>query len=51
MDGGLVADGEFVISGGHGSVAFEPVDATFHGMALLVSAPRYFRAHGAFEAF
>ena len=26
-DGGFVADGEFVVSGGHGAVLFELVDA------------------------
>jgi hypothetical protein len=26
VDGGLLADGEFVVAGGHGSVALEPVD-------------------------
>ena len=36
VDGGLVADGEFVVSGGQGAVAFEPVDAAFDGVALLV---------------
>jgi hypothetical protein len=25
-DGGLVADGEFVVAGGHGAVLFEQVD-------------------------
>jgi hypothetical protein len=37
MDCGFVADGEFVVSGGHGTVAFEPVDPTFHGVAALSS--------------
>src|SRR5919198_2459726 len=36
VDGGLVSDCEFVVAGGHGAVAFEPVDAAFHGVALLV---------------
>jgi hypothetical protein len=36
VDGGLVADGEFVVPGGRGAVAFEPVDAALHGVALLV---------------
>ena len=36
MDGGFVADGEFVVPGGDCAVAFEPVDAAFHGVALLV---------------
>lgn len=34
--GGFVADGEFVVSGGHGAVAFEPVDAALDGVALFV---------------
>ena len=36
MDGGLVADGEFVGSGGDGAVAFEAVDAAFDGVAGFV---------------
>jgi hypothetical protein len=36
VDGGFVADGEFVVSGGDGAVAFEPVDAALDGVALLV---------------
>jgi hypothetical protein len=36
MDGGFVADGKFVVSGGDGAVAFEPVDAALQGGALLV---------------
>jgi hypothetical protein len=36
VDGGLVADGELVIAGGDGPVAFEPVDAAFDGVTLLV---------------
>src|SRR5689334_22179383 len=35
-DGGFVADGEFVVFGGDGSVAFEPVDAAFDGVSLFV---------------
>ena len=35
VDDGLETDGEFV-SGALGAVAFEPVDAAFDGMALLV---------------
>ena len=37
VDGGLVADGELVVAGGDGAVAFEPVDAAFDGVALLVA--------------
>ena len=33
VDGGFVADGEPVIAGGDGAVAFEPVDAAFGGVA------------------
>ena len=36
-EGGLVADGELVIAGGHRSVAFEPVDAALHGRGRLTS--------------
>jgi hypothetical protein len=36
VDGGFVADGELVEAGGDGTVAFEPVDAAFDGMPLLV---------------
>ncbi len=36
MDGGLIADGEFVVAGGDGPVAFEPVDAAFDGVPLFV---------------
>ncbi len=36
VDGGFVADGELVGAGGHRTVAFEPVAATLHAMALLV---------------
>jgi hypothetical protein len=32
VDGGLVADGEFVVSGGHGPVLFEVVDTAFDGV-------------------
>jgi hypothetical protein len=32
----LVAHGKLVEPGSHGAVAFEPVDAAFHGVALLV---------------
>ena len=35
-DRGLVSDGELVVSGSDGSVAFEAVDAAFHRVALLV---------------
>ena len=35
MHGGFVADGEFVLAGGGGAVAFEAVDAAFDGMMLL----------------
>lgn len=38
VDGGLVADGEFVVPGCDGAVAFEPVDAAFHGMTGTVVA-------------
>ena len=36
MNGGFVADGKFLVSGGHGAVALEPVDAALHSMALFV---------------
>ena len=36
MDGGLVADGELVVAGGQGAVAFEPVDAALDGVPLFV---------------
>jgi hypothetical protein len=36
VDGGFVADGQLVIPGGDGPVAFEAVDAAFNGVALLV---------------
>lgn len=36
VDDGLVADGEFVISGRDGAVAFESVDVTFHSMTGAV---------------
>ena len=36
VEGGLVADGELVVPGRDGAVALEPVDAAFHGVALLV---------------
>lgn len=36
MDGGFVAYGELGVEGRHGAVAFEPVDAAFHGVALFV---------------
>jgi hypothetical protein len=39
MYGGFVADGEFVVPGGDGAVAFEPVDAALDGVALLVDLP------------
>lgn len=35
MDGGGVAHGELVVSGGDGSVLCELVDAAFHRVALL----------------
>jgi hypothetical protein len=38
VDGGFVADGELVVAGGDGAVAFEPADAAFDGVALLVQA-------------
>jgi hypothetical protein len=34
--GGLVTNGQLVVSGGHGTVALEPVDAALHRVALLV---------------
>ena len=34
MDGGFVPDSELVIASGYPTVAFEPVDAAFHGVAL-----------------
>jgi len=36
VDGGLVADGELVVAGGQGAVAFEPVDAALDGVPLFV---------------
>src|SRR5207244_6788752 len=36
VDRGFVADSELVVAGGHGTVAFEPVDAAFDGVTLLV---------------
>jgi hypothetical protein len=36
VDGGFVADGELVVAGGRGPVAFEPVDAAFDGVPLFV---------------
>lgn len=36
VDGGHVADGEFVVSGGYGTVLFELVDAAFDSVTLLV---------------
>jgi hypothetical protein len=36
VDGGFVADGEFVVSGGNGPVALEPVDAALDSVPLLV---------------
>ena len=33
MDGRFVADGEFVVAGGHGPVLFELVDAAFLRLA------------------
>jgi hypothetical protein len=38
VDGGLVADGEFVEAGGRGAVAFDAVDAAFDDVTLLVDA-------------
>ena len=35
-DGRLIADREFVVSGGHGPVALEAVDAALHSMTTLV---------------
>jgi hypothetical protein len=35
VDGGVVADGELVVAGGHGPVALESADAAFDGVALL----------------
>jgi hypothetical protein len=36
VDGCLVADGELVVAGGDGAVAFEAADAAFDGVALLI---------------
>jgi hypothetical protein len=36
VEDGLVAGSEFVVSGGHGAVAFESVDAALDGMTLPV---------------
>jgi hypothetical protein len=36
VDGGFVLDREFVVAGSDGAVAFEPVDAALHGVALSV---------------
>jgi len=36
VEGGFVADGELVVSGGDGAVALEPADPAFHGVAGLV---------------
>jgi hypothetical protein len=36
MGGGLAADGEFVVSGGHGPVLCELADTAFDGAALFV---------------
>jgi hypothetical protein len=36
VDGGFVADGELVVPGRDGAVAFETVDAALHGVALAV---------------
>jgi hypothetical protein len=35
-DGGCVADGEFVVSGGEAAVVFEDVDAAFDGVPVAV---------------
>jgi hypothetical protein len=39
VEGGLVADGEFVVAGGDGAVALELVDAALDGVPLLVGLP------------
>jgi hypothetical protein len=36
VDGGFVADGEFVVPGGQGPVALEAADAAFDGVPLFV---------------
>ena len=36
MDGGGVADGEFVVAGGEGAFVFECVDAAFDGVAARI---------------
>lgn len=36
VDGGGVADGEFVVAGGEGSMLFELVDTAFDGVAVFV---------------
>jgi len=36
VDGGGVADGEFVVAGSEGSVVFERVDTAFDGVAVFV---------------
>ena len=36
LDDGFVADGEFVVSGGDGAVAFASVDAALDSVSLLV---------------
>jgi hypothetical protein len=36
LDDGFVSDGEFVVSGRHSAVAFEPVDSALDSVALLV---------------
>jgi len=36
VDGGFVADGQLVVPGGDGTVAPEPADAAFNGVAGLV---------------
>jgi hypothetical protein len=36
---GFVADGEFVVSGGHGSVLFELVDAALDGVTQPAFRP------------
>ena len=36
MGGGFVSDGEFVVAGGQGAVAFEPVDAALDSVPLFV---------------
>ena len=51
MHGGVVADGEFVVAGGEGSVAFELVDAALDGVALPVGGGVEGWRASAFRAF